>query len=177
MVPEAHWCVAACGCLYIERHKHRSHFLSLLLGFLLSQNRPMTPACDLVSSLAKAILCCQLLSHSPPLPRANLCPTQDGGASEVQIGRKRTIISGSGCIVCSKREKKQRESPLAVARNCVIEIGIFSCFAHPTAEKATCPKLLALYALLGWPRVFAFCFISFATFWALFLHNLYLLDP
>lgn len=87
-----------CGSLWVsiyrKTHKHRSHFLSLLLGFLLSQNRPVPPAPNLVSSLAKASLHSQLpLAHSPPQPqRADFCPTQDGGASEVQIGRKGTII-------------------------------------------------------------------------------------
>lgn len=55
-----------CGSLWVsiyrKTHKHRSHFLSLLLGFLLSQNRPMTPAHDLVSSLAKA----NFTPSSPP---------------------------------------------------------------------------------------------------------------
>lgn len=52
--------VCVCGSLWVsiyrKTHKHRSHFLSLLLGFLLSQNRLMTPAYDLVSSLAKTSL-------------------------------------------------------------------------------------------------------------------------
>lgn len=66
--------MCVCGSLWVsiyrKTHKHRSHFLSLLLGFLLSQNRPMTPACDLVSSLAKTSLDSSLpLTHSLPPPK------------------------------------------------------------------------------------------------------------
>lgn len=87
-------CGSLWASIYRKTHKCRSHFLSLLLGFLLSQNRPMTPARDPVSSLAKTSLHSQLPhTHSPPGPqRAHLCPIQDGGASEVHIGRKGIII-------------------------------------------------------------------------------------
>lgn len=55
-----------CGSLWLsiyrKTHKHRSHFLSLLLSFLHSQNRPMTPALHLASSLANT----SLPSPAPP---------------------------------------------------------------------------------------------------------------
>lgn len=66
-------CGSLWASIYRKTHKCRSHFLSPLLGFLLSQNRPVTPTHDLVSSLAKTSLHSQLpisFPHPTPSPPA-----------------------------------------------------------------------------------------------------------
>lgn len=100
-----------CGSLgapiYRKTHKHRSHFLCLLLGFLLSQNRPVTPAPDLLSSSAQLP---RLRLPRPP-PGADLCPTQDGrGPVKYKSGRKETILCRT-CPHCLLQKGKSQEAP------------------------------------------------------------------
>ena len=93
--------------IYRRTHKHRSHFLCLLLGFLLSQNRPVTPAPDLLSSSAQLP---RLRLPRPP-PGADLCPTQDGrGPVKYKSGRKETILCRT-CPHCLLQKGKSQEAP------------------------------------------------------------------
>lgn len=90
-VPGACWHVAAWGCLYIERHTSTEATSSAcFLVFLLSQNRPMTPARDLVSSLAKGSRHSQLPRAPPPPhpPGPDPCPLQDGGVGRHAVKYK-----------------------------------------------------------------------------------------
>lgn len=93
---------------------------------------------------------------------------------------KGQLFSGSGCIVCSKREKKQRQSSLAVAGNGVIEIRVFLATLL-TQQLKRPPVQCCWHHIPCWDGpaslFFLFVLFPFATCLAPFHHNLNLPDP